>query len=160
MAETHDDSVAFARAASLRASDYGAWLSECKTRWRSLRNKLALVRNFVKLEANGDCLELGGILDPTGARAREKTLEGFLKVFNVFFIILRRFSKLSTKKPGRARAARARAKRRSNMFEGFHSFSYNCEDFQIFRKKRKEKKTGVRARRARRARAKRRSKMF
>ena len=72
VAETHDDSVAFARAASLRASDYGAWLSECKTRWRSLRNKLALVRNFVKLEANGDSLELGGILDPTGARAREK----------------------------------------------------------------------------------------
>ena len=68
VAETHDDSVAFARAASLRASDYGAWLSECKTRWRSLRNKLALVRNFVKLEANGDSLELGGILDPTGAR--------------------------------------------------------------------------------------------
>ena len=72
VAETHDDSVAFARAASLRASDYGAWLSECKTRWRSLRNKLALVRNFVKLEANGDSLELGGILDPTGARARKE----------------------------------------------------------------------------------------
>ena len=72
VAETHDDSVAFARAASLRASDYGAWLSESKTRWRSLRKKLALVRNFVELEANGDSLELGGILDPTGARARDK----------------------------------------------------------------------------------------
>ena len=74
VAETHDDSVAFARAASLRASDYGAWLSESKTKWRSLRKKLAVVRNFVELEANGDSLELGGILDPTGARllAREK----------------------------------------------------------------------------------------
>ena len=72
VAETHDDSVAVARAASLRASDYGAWLSESKTRWRSLRKKLALVRNFVKLEANGESLELGAVLDPTGARAREK----------------------------------------------------------------------------------------
>jgi hypothetical protein len=79
VAETHDDSVAFARAASLRASDYGAWLSESKTKWRSLRKKLAVVRNFVELEANGDSLErLGGILDPTGARARYKKEAGLL----------------------------------------------------------------------------------
>jgi hypothetical protein len=78
VAETHDDSVAFARAASLRASDYGAWLSESKTKWRSLRKKLAVVRNFVELEANGDALELGGILDPTGARARYKKEAGLL----------------------------------------------------------------------------------
>jgi hypothetical protein len=35
----------------LKVSDYDAWLGECKAKWRVLRKKLAVVRDFVKHEA-------------------------------------------------------------------------------------------------------------
>lgn len=39
------------RLAMLKVSDYDAWLGECKAKWRVLRKKLAVVRDFVKHEA-------------------------------------------------------------------------------------------------------------
>ena len=48
------DEHTFALAKALRDSNYDQWLEESKTRWRSLRKKLKLMRTFVKLEGEGN----------------------------------------------------------------------------------------------------------
>jgi hypothetical protein len=42
-----------ARRARARAADYDGWLAEAKAKWRTLRKKMAVLRNFVKTERDG-----------------------------------------------------------------------------------------------------------
>ena len=66
-----DEKHTFARSASLRATDYDAWLKESKAGWRFVRKKLLLVRNFCKLEGDGHDVDID-LLGPSNELFSQK----------------------------------------------------------------------------------------
>ena len=66
-----DEKHTFARSASLRATDYDAWLKESKAGWRFVRKKLLLVRNFCELEGDGHDVDID-LLGPSNELFSQK----------------------------------------------------------------------------------------
>ena len=53
-----------ARRARARAADYDGWLADAKAKWRTLRKKMAVPRNFVKTERDGGATAIAMVRDP------------------------------------------------------------------------------------------------
>ena len=53
-----------ARRARARAADYDGWLADAKAKWRTLRKKMAVLRNFVKTERDGGATAIAMVRDP------------------------------------------------------------------------------------------------
>ena len=53
-----------ARRARARAADYDGWLADAKAKWRTLRKKMAVLRNFVKTERDGGATAMAMVRDP------------------------------------------------------------------------------------------------